>query len=127
MPIGARIKARREALGYSVDDVAKKLGKNRATIYRYESDFIENMPVSVLEPIAQILETTPAALMGWDQEPDEIIKNHIEERKIADASDDEEVRFIARKMNKMTPEEKTRFLRLMNAMFEDDDDDSKAD
>ncbi len=67
MTIGERIKARREQLGFSVDEVAKKLGKNRATIYRYESDYIENLPVSVLEPIANILETTPAFLMGWEK------------------------------------------------------------
>ena len=67
LTIGERIKARREQLGFSVDEVARKLGKNRATIYRYESDYIENLPVSVLEPIASILETTPAFLMGWEK------------------------------------------------------------
>ncbi len=50
MTIGERIKLRREQLGLSVDDIAEKLGKNRATIYRYESDEIENLPLSILEP-----------------------------------------------------------------------------
>ncbi len=35
----------------SVDELAKKVGKNRATIYRYENDEIE-MPVNLLRPIA---------------------------------------------------------------------------
>src|SRR5690606_41551657 len=48
---GARIKRRRMELGLSVEDVAKALGKDRSTIYRYESDEIENMPVSVLVPL----------------------------------------------------------------------------
>lgn len=68
MTIGERIKQRRMELGLSVDEVAEKLGKNRATIYRYESNEIENLPVGTLEPLAKILETTPAQLMGWDYE-----------------------------------------------------------
>lgn len=66
MTIGSRIKARRQELGISVDDLASKLGKNRATVYRYESDEIENMPLEVLEPLAKALNVTPAYLMGWD-------------------------------------------------------------
>ena len=38
MTVGERIKRRRKELKLSVDYVAKKLGKNRATVYRYESD-----------------------------------------------------------------------------------------
>lgn len=68
MTIGERIKQRRIELGLSVDEVAEKLGKNRATVYRYESNEIENLPVGTLEPLAKILETTPAQLMGWEYE-----------------------------------------------------------
>jgi transcriptional regulator with XRE-family HTH domain len=67
MTIGERIKARRKELDISVDELAEKLGKNRATIYRYESDEIENMPTAVLEPLAKALQTTPAYLMGWSE------------------------------------------------------------
>ena len=66
MTTGERIKQRRIELGLSVDEVAEKLGKNRATIYRYESNDIENFPVGTLEPLAKILETTPAQLIGWN-------------------------------------------------------------
>ncbi|MDY2632409.1 MAG: helix-turn-helix domain-containing protein [Clostridium sp.] len=68
MNIGERIKARRKELGLSVDEVAKKLNKNRATIYRYESNDIENLPVNILEPLAIVLNTTPACLMGWSED-----------------------------------------------------------
>lgn len=71
MKMGDRIRQRREELHISVDEVAKRLGKHRATIYRYESDEIRTLPTDVLEPLAAVLETTPAALMGWeDLEPD---------------------------------------------------------
>ncbi len=70
-PVGNRIKKRRKELGLSVEDVAFELGKNRATVYRYESNDIENMPASVLEPLAEILQTTPAYLMGWEDDPND--------------------------------------------------------
>lgn len=37
MTVGNRIKRRRKDLQMSVDELAQKLNKNRATIYRYES------------------------------------------------------------------------------------------
>ena len=63
--IGERIHRRRLELGVSVDDLARALGKNRTTIYRYENSRIESLPSSVLEPLAKALDTTPEALMGW--------------------------------------------------------------
>lgn len=66
MTVGERIKKRRSELGLTVDEVAEKLNKNRATIYRYESNAIENMPFSVLEPLAEVLDVSMSYLMGWE-------------------------------------------------------------
>ena len=65
MTTGEKIRARRKELGLSVDELASKVGKNRATIYRYESDAIE-MPASMLRPLADALATTPDELMNWE-------------------------------------------------------------
>ena len=51
--IGERIHKRRLELGLSVDDLAAALGKNRATVYRYENSSISNLPSGVLEPLAR--------------------------------------------------------------------------
>lgn len=67
MNIGERIKHRRKELRMSADELAKKLGKDRSTIYRYEKGEIENLPLDILEPIAAALNTTPQYLMGWDK------------------------------------------------------------
>lgn len=67
MTIGERIKSRRKHLGMSADELGKKLGKDRSTIYRYEKGDIENLPLDILEPIAKALGTTPQYLMGWEQ------------------------------------------------------------
>lgn len=69
MDIGKNIKKRREELGLSADALAERIGKNRTTIYRYENGDIENLPTSVLVPIAEALLCTPAYLMGWTDSP----------------------------------------------------------
>ena len=58
MKVGQRIRKRRKELGLTAEQVAERLGKNRATIYRYESSGIENLPSAVLEPLAKVLQTT---------------------------------------------------------------------
>lgn len=81
MSIGSKIKNRRLELGLSVEELAKRINKNRATIYRYESSEIENLPITVLEPLAKALETTPAKLMSWqDDTTDYTIDSLIEKQ-----------------------------------------------
>lgn len=67
MEIGQRIKKRRKEIKMSAEELGKRLGKDRSTIYRYEKGEIENLPLDILEPIAEALETTPAYLMGWEK------------------------------------------------------------
>ncbi len=64
--IGARIKERRKALNITADDLAKAIGKDRATIYRYENSDIKKLPTTILEPLAVVLHVSPAWLMGYD-------------------------------------------------------------
>lgn len=66
MKIGERIRARRNQVGMTADQLAEKIGKDRATIYRYENGDIGNLPLTILEPLARVLNTSPALLMGWD-------------------------------------------------------------
>ena len=81
MTIGERIRKRRKELGLTVEQLAEKLNKNRATIYRYESDEIENMSISVLEPLAKALYCTPTYLMGWDDD-EPVSKDEFEDNEI---------------------------------------------
>ena len=67
MTIGDRIKSRRKYLKMSAEELAKRIGKDRSTVFRYEKGDIENLPLDILEPIAKALGTTPQYLMGWDE------------------------------------------------------------
>ena len=66
MTTGQRMKARRKELGLSAETVAEKLGISPATVYRYEKGDIDKIPGDILQPLASILHTTPAYLMGWE-------------------------------------------------------------
>ena len=66
MTIADRIRNRRIELGLSVDDLAKKLNKNRATVYRYESNYIKTYSPDVMEALAQALDTTPSYFYGYE-------------------------------------------------------------
>ena len=65
MTTGERMKKRRKEIGLSAETVADRLGVSPATIYRYENGDIDKVPGERLAPIAAILQTTPAQLMGW--------------------------------------------------------------
>jgi repressor LexA len=67
MTTGERLRSRRKELGISADKIAEALGVSRATVFRYEKGDIEKLPGSTLEPLAKILHTTPAYLMGWEE------------------------------------------------------------
>jgi transcriptional regulator with XRE-family HTH domain len=65
MTFGERLKRRRLKLNISAGELASLIGKNRATIYRYEKGDIGNIPVDIIDPLAEALDTTPEYLMGW--------------------------------------------------------------
>lgn len=81
--IGKRIKFLRVTRGISVAEFARRIGKSRTTVYRYESDEIEEMPYTVLVPIARALGTSPAYLLGYDEELEE--KNNNKSTELIEA------------------------------------------
>lgn len=69
MYIGHRIKARREELGISQEELARRMGyKSRSTIAKIEGE-VNDLPQSRVGAFAEALETTPARLMGWESAP----------------------------------------------------------
>lgn len=70
---GQRVKERREELGMTQDELAKKMGyKSRSSINKIEKDE-RNMKQSQIAQLASALNTDPAYLMGWKM-PDNLIK-----------------------------------------------------
>ena len=68
MKIGERIKYRREQLEMSQDELARRLGyKSRSSINKIEND-ASGLPQTKIAAIAKALRTTPAYIMGWEEE-----------------------------------------------------------
>ena len=68
MEIGDRIRANREELGMSQEELATKIGyKSRSSINKIEKDG-RGLPQSKILLIAKALDTTPDFLLGWDEE-----------------------------------------------------------
>lgn len=66
MYIGHRIKQRREELGISQEELARRMGyKNRSTIAKIEGE-VNDLSQSKVRAFAQVLDTTTAYLMGWE-------------------------------------------------------------
>lgn len=108
MTIADRIRNRRLELGLSVDDLAERLQKNRATVYRYESNYIKSYSPEVMESLAKALQTTPAYFYGYD-EPDII---HEPEQ-----SKNDDIRLLIRGLNRLSPAQVEQAKNMMRIMF----------
>ena len=65
MTIGKQIRKRRKELKMSVDELARMVGKDRSTIYRYENGEIGNMPLELVSPMVEALKMTPQELLSF--------------------------------------------------------------
>ena len=98
MTIADRIRNRRIELGLSVDDLAAKMKKNRATIYRYESNYIKTYSPDVIENLARALDTSPAYFYGYE-DSDPIPENdpyiHLVSGMMENMSDEQKQQIVA--------------------------------
>lgn len=82
MEIGVRIKLRREELGMSQEELARKVGyKSRSSINKIEQDG-RGLPQKKIKLLADALDTTPSYLMGWETIDDEEIGNTFHEHML---------------------------------------------
>lgn len=65
MDMSDRIKERRIAVGYTQEELGKRLGLQKSAIAKYENGRVENIKRSIISKMADILECSPSYLMGW--------------------------------------------------------------
>ena len=66
-----RIKHRRQELGMSQEELAKKIGYSHKTAVCKIEAGQRKLKEDVIVKLASALDTTPAYLMGWDNEDDD--------------------------------------------------------
>lgn len=84
MKLADRIKYKRNQLGKTLEEVGQMVGVTKATIQRYENGNIQNIPSDKIELLASALNTTPAYLMGWEDD-----KNNKKTKPISPLSPEE--------------------------------------
>lgn len=72
MKMNRRIRERRLALNLTQEELAHRLGMQKSAIAKYESGRVENIKRSTLAKMSEILECSPAYLMGWDDADSQI-------------------------------------------------------
>lgn len=80
MAIGQKIKYYRDLKKLTLDELSKHVGVCRQTLSRYETGVIGNIPSDKIERIAIALDTTPAKLMGWEEDDKKNLDTLKEER-----------------------------------------------
>lgn len=65
------LKSRRESLGLSQEEVAKKINVTKGTVSKWEKGYIENMRRDKIASLAKVLKINPLLLLGIDPEDKE--------------------------------------------------------
>lgn len=66
MSIGSRIKECREKRRITQEELGGACNTTKQTIFKYENGVVTNIPLDRLERIAEVLDVSPAYLMGWE-------------------------------------------------------------
>lgn len=70
MITGERIKEIRKKRGFTLEEVAEKLGISASTLSRYEGSQITKIPINIVDGLCTALGTTTAELMGNTSDSD---------------------------------------------------------
>lgn len=65
--IHENIRMYRKKLGYTLEELAKKLNTSKQTIHRYETGEIKSIPYEKIMELSSVLEVEPSTLMGWEK------------------------------------------------------------
>lgn len=125
MTIGEKIKLLREEAKLSQGELAEKANTTKQNIYKYEKGIITNIPSDRIELIANALSTTPAYLMGWNDEDssdalvndDEELTEYLEELKTRP-----ELRMIFSLTKNATKKDVEKATKIIEALLSEGDD-----
>lgn len=66
--IGRKIYDLRTAQGMTLEELGKRVGVGKSTVRKWENGLIGNMRRDKVVKVAEALHTTPAYLLGWEDE-----------------------------------------------------------
>lgn len=77
-----KIRRLRQEKGMTLEQVATIVGVGKSTVRKWETGMIANMRRDKIALLAKALDTTPAYLMGWNEEKSE--KTSLDEPKLTE-------------------------------------------
>ncbi|MBQ6945395.1 MAG: helix-turn-helix transcriptional regulator [Ruminococcus sp.] len=111
MTKGDRIRRLRVAKGLSQEELSKKLNVSKQAIGKYEKNIVTNIPSDKIEALAEILDSTPEHIMGWETN---VPHSEASEQAIFDAkmAKDKDIRHML-KMFMALPDDKKKTIKQM--------------
>ena len=111
MTKGDRIRRLRVAKGLSQEELSKKLNVSKQAIGKYEKNIVTNIPSDKIEALAEILDSTPEHIMGWETS---VPHSEATERAVFDAmiAKDKELRCLIKKLIAL-PDDKKKTIKQM--------------
>lgn len=110
MTIGDKIRKRREELGYTQDELAKKLGyKSRSSVNKVEMS--REIPMKKVKLYADVLDLSVPFLMGWADD-DSIIE--MAETDVSISNMEKRVKEYALKLSNLNSEDQEMIMKMID-------------
>lgn len=66
MTIGDRLKKLRQNSNLTLQDAGELVGTTKQNLFKYENNIITNIPIDKIEKLAEIYNSTPIEILGWE-------------------------------------------------------------
>ena len=109
-----KIKELRKAKGLTLEDVGRLVGVGKSTVRKWETGMIANMKRDKILALANALDTTPAYLMGWEEEQK---KNDIQADIILKMRTDETLASVVENLYKLDKEKLDTINQMLHTLF----------
>lgn len=110
-----RIKVLRQEKGLTLEQVADVVGVGKSTVRKWETGMIANMKRDKIADLAKALGTTPAYLMGWDED-------NVENEEKKESPSEPQLTGVDKELwdlLKRIPEDKKKMFLQLGRVFED--------
>lgn len=104
MELKEKIRLLRKDLHLTLEDVAKIVGVGKSTVRKWETGEIDNMKLDKIALLAKALKTSPAYLMGWEENP----ASHMDEKSLSPSDPNE--KHLIELYQRLSPEGKEKII-----------------
>ena len=112
--MSCRIKELRKAKGLTLEEVGNMVGVGKSTVRKWETGIIANMKRDKIAALARALDTTPAYLMGWQEEQK---KNDIQADIILKMRTDSDFMSAVETLYKLDKDKLQSVTQMLNTLF----------